>query len=130
MAGLNPHCGEQGLFGREEIDHIEPGIALARERGLDVAGPIPADSIFHQPREGRFDAVLSLYHDQVPRCSSAIDFHGVVSVTLGLPFLRLSVDHGTAFDIAGRNRADHANMRATLDRAMAWPVPAVAGGAR
>jgi len=130
VAGLNPHCGEQGLFGREEIDHIAPGIALAREHGLDVAGPIPADSIFHQHREGRFDAVLSLYHDQVSAVLKSIDFHGVVSVTLGLPFPRLSVDHGTAFDIAGRNLADHANMRATLDRAMAWPVPAVAGGAR
>ena len=130
VAGLNPHCGEQGLFGREEIDHIAPGIALARERGLDVTGPIPADSIFHQHRQGSFDAVLSLYHDQVSAVLKSIDFHGVVSVTLGLPFPRLSVDHGTAFDIAGRGQADHANMRATLDRAMAWPVPAVAGGAR
>jgi 4-hydroxythreonine-4-phosphate dehydrogenase len=128
VAGLNPHCGENGLFGREEIDHIEPGIALARARGLNVVGPIPADSVFHQHRTGRYDALLSLYHDQVSAVLKGIDFHGVVSVTLGLPFIRLSVDHGTAFDIAGRNQADHTNMRATLDRALAWRLPAVTGG--
>jgi 4-hydroxythreonine-4-phosphate dehydrogenase len=129
VAGLNPHCGENGLFGREELDDIAPGIALARERGLKVEGPIPADSVFHQHRTGRYDAILSLYHDQVSAVLKGIDFHGVVSVTLGLPFIRLSVDHGTALDIAGQNRADHSNMRATLDRALAWPVPAAAGDA-
>ena len=128
VAGLNPHCGENGLFGREEIEQIEPGIALAREHGLDVVGPIPADSVFHQHRTGSYDAILSLYHDQVSAVLKGIDFHGVVSVTLGLPFIRLSVDHGTALDIAGRNQADHSNMRATLDRALAWPVPAATGG--
>lgn len=128
VAGLNPHCGENGLFGNEEIDHIEPGIAMAREQGLRVEGPIPADSIFHQHRSGRYDAVLSLYHDQVSAVLKSIDFHGVVSVTLGLPFPRLSVDHGTALDIAGQNAADHVNMRATIDRALSWPVPAATGG--
>ena len=116
VAALNPHAGENGLFGREEIDEIEPGIAAARERGIRVEGPIPADAIFHQAREGRYDAVLGLYHDQVSAVLKAIDFHRVVSVTLGLPFLRLSVDHGTAFDIAGTNRADPRNMIETLVR--------------
>jgi 4-hydroxythreonine-4-phosphate dehydrogenase len=116
VAALNPHAGETGLFGREEIDEIEPGIAAARERGIRVEGPIPADAIFHQAREGRYDAVLGLYHDQVSAVMKAIDFHRVVSVTLGLPFLRLSVDHGTAFDIAGTNSADPRNMIETLVR--------------
>jgi 4-hydroxythreonine-4-phosphate dehydrogenase len=130
VAALNPHAGENGLFGREEIDEIEPGIAAARDQGVRVAGPIPADAIFHQAREGRFDAVLGLYHDQVSAVMKAIDFHRVVSVTLGLPFLRLSVDHGTAFDIAGTNRADPRNMIETLVRAreaLASPAPARTG---
>lgn len=116
VAALNPHAGESGLFGREEIDEITPGIAAARERGVRVEGPIPADAIFHQAREGRYDAVLGLYHDQVSAVMKAIDFHRVVSVTLGLPFLRLSVDHGTAFDIAGSGVADPRNMIETLRR--------------
>jgi 4-hydroxythreonine-4-phosphate dehydrogenase len=117
VAALNPHAGENGLFGREEIDEIVPGLAAARERGVRVEGPVPADAIFHQAREGRYDAVLGLYHDQVSAVMKAIDFHRVVSVTLGLPFLRLSVDHGTAFDIAGTGVADPRNMIETLVRA-------------
>lgn len=129
VAALNPHAGENGLFGREEIEAIEPGIAAARERGVRVEGPIPADAIFHQAREGRYDAVLGLYHDQVSAVMKAIDFHRVVSVTLGLPFLRLSVDHGTAFDIAGRGVADPRNMIETLKRTrQALATPAVPGG--
>ena len=127
VAALNPHAGENGLFGREEIEEIEPGIAAARERGIRVEGPVPADAIFHQAREGRYDAVLGLYHDQVSAVLKAIDFHRVVSVTLGLPFLRLSVDHGTAFDIAGTNSADPRNMIETLVRtrvALASPANA------
>ena len=114
VAALNPHAGEGGLFGREEIDHIEPGVATARERGIDVHGPIPGDSVFHLAREGHFDVVLSLYHDQAAGILKSIDFQGTVSVTLGLPFLRFSVDHGTALDIAGRNLADPRNMVNTL----------------
>jgi 4-phospho-D-threonate 3-dehydrogenase / 4-phospho-D-erythronate 3-dehydrogenase len=130
VAALNPHAGENGLFGREEIDEIEPGIAAARKRGVRVEGPVPADAIFHQAREGRYDAVLGLYHDQVSAVLKAIDFHRVVSVTLGLPFLRLSVDHGTAFDIAGTDRADHRNMTETLVRTReALAVRATAPGA-
>lgn len=110
VAGLNPHAGEEGLFGSEESDQIVPAVRRAREAGLDVSGPIPADAVFAQAREGRYDVVLALYHDQAAVPCKAIDFHATVSVTLGLPFLRFSVDHGTAFDIAGRGRANAANM--------------------
>ena len=79
-----------------------------------MAGPVPADTVFHLAREGRYDLVLGLYHDQVAAVMKSIDFHGTVSVTLGLPFLRFSVDHGTAYDIAGRGIADPENMRRTL----------------
>jgi 4-phospho-D-threonate 3-dehydrogenase / 4-phospho-D-erythronate 3-dehydrogenase len=114
VAALNPHAGEGGRFGREEIDHIEPAIRLGQAAGLDVSGPIPGDSVFHLARQGAFDVVLSLYHDQAAGVPKSIDFHGTISVTLGLPFLRLSVDHGTALDIAGCNRADPRNMENTL----------------
>jgi len=120
VAALNPHAGEGGRFGREEIDEIAPGIELARARGLDVSGPVPADSVFHLAREGRYDVILSLYHDQAAGVLKSIDFHGTVSVTLGLPFRRFSVDHGTAHDIAGRNLADAENMVRTLRLAAAY----------
>lgn len=110
VAALNPHAGEEGLFGNEETEQIVPGIRLAREAGLDVVGPVPADAVFAQAREGRYDLVLALYHDQAAAVCKSIDFHGTVSLTLGLPFLRFSVDHGTAFDIAGQGRASAANM--------------------
>lgn len=114
VAALNPHAGEGGLFGREEIDEIAPGIAAARERGIDVYGPIPADTVFHLARQGQWDVVMSLYHDQAAGVPKSIDFHRTVSITLGLPFLRFSVDHGTAHDIAGKNRADASNMVHTI----------------
>jgi 4-hydroxythreonine-4-phosphate dehydrogenase len=124
VAALNPHAGEGGRFGREEIDHIEPAVRLARAAGLDVSGPIPGDSVFHLARQGAFDVVLSLYHDQAAGVPKSIDFHGTISVTLGLPFLRLSVDHGTALDIAGRNAADPRNMENTLALAAHYASPA------
>lgn len=114
VAGINPHCGEGGLFGMEEIEEIEPAVREARARGIDVIGPIPGDSVFHFAREQGWDVVLSFFHDQASGIPKSIDFHGTVSVTLGLPFLRFSVDHGTAFDIAGDYRADPANMVNTL----------------
>lgn len=114
VAALNPHAGEEGLFGREEIDELAPAIAELVSRGHDVVGPIPADSLFHLAKDGRFDMLLSLYHDQAAGTLKSIDFHRTVSVTLGLPFLRFSVDHGTAFDIAGTGRADAANMTNTF----------------
>ena len=125
VAALNPHAGEGGRFGREEIDEIAPGVELARGRGLDVHGPVPADSVFHLARQGRYDVILSLYHDQAAGVLKSIDFHGTVSITLGLPFLRFSVDHGTAHDIAGTNQADAANMVRTLRVAAGPRSPAL-----
>jgi 4-hydroxythreonine-4-phosphate dehydrogenase len=114
VAALNPHAGEGGLFGTEEIDIIEPAVQQARALGLDVHGPIPADSVYFQARRGAYDVVLGLYHDQVASVTKTVDFDGTVSITLGLPFLRLSVDHGTAFDLVGQNAADATNMFHTL----------------
>ncbi|CAD2079703.1 4-hydroxythreonine-4-phosphate dehydrogenase [Jeotgalicoccus coquinae] len=110
VAGLNPHSGEGGLFGNEEIDEITPGIERAREEGYEVAGPVPADSVFFQALNGRYDAVISLYHDQGHIAAKMTDFHKTISITNGLPFLRSSVDHGTAFDIAGQNIASSESM--------------------
>jgi len=100
VPGLNPHSGEGGLFGREEISAILPAVEEAKRRGIDAEGPIGADSIYHLGLEGRFDAILSLYHDQGHIASKTYDFHGTVTLSLGLPFVRTSVDHGTGFDIA------------------------------
>jgi 4-hydroxythreonine-4-phosphate dehydrogenase len=110
VAGLNPHCGEHGLFGDEEGREIEPAIAEARSRGIAVSGPVGADSVFHLAKIGRYAAVLSLYHDQGHIACKTLDFERTVSFTLGLPFLRTSVDHGTAFDIAGKGEASAIGM--------------------
>lgn len=110
VAALNPHAGEDGLFGREELDQIAPAIADAQQRGHRVSGPLPADSVFHFASLGRYDAVLSLYHDQGHIASKMLDFERTVSVTLGLPIMRTSVDHGTAFDIAGTGTASAVSM--------------------
>jgi 4-hydroxythreonine-4-phosphate dehydrogenase len=118
VAALNPHGGEGGKFGDEEIVAIAPAVEAAKADGLDVAGPIPADAVFHQGLEGRYDGVLSLYHDQGHIASKTVDFHGTVSVTVGLPILRTSVDHGTAFDIAGTGQASHDTMVAAFRAAV------------
>jgi 4-hydroxythreonine-4-phosphate dehydrogenase len=110
VAALNPHGGENGAFGNEEIEHIAPACEAARAEGLDVAGPIPADSVFHHGLMGRYDGVLSHFHDQGHIPAKTFDFDGTISVTVGLPILRTSVDHGTAFDIAGTGRAGHTTM--------------------
>ena len=109
VAGLNPHCGEHGLFGTEE-ECILPAIERARNEGVRAVGPIGADSVFHLAKIGRFDAALSLYHDQGHIACKTLDFERTISLTLGLPFLRTSVDHGTAFDIAGKNIASAVSM--------------------
>jgi 4-hydroxythreonine-4-phosphate dehydrogenase len=109
VAGLNPHCGEHGLFGNEE-EGIVAAIARARHDGIKVTGPIGADSVFHLAKTGHFDAVLSLYHDQGHIACKTLDFERTISLTLGLPFLRTSVDHGTAFDIAGKGIASAVSM--------------------
>lgn len=111
VAGLNPHAGDGGLFGREEIDEIEPAVRQARDDGICVQGPVPADAVFHQCITGMFDAVVGLTHDQGHIATKTFDFHRTVSVTLGLPFIRTSVDHGTAFDIAWEGKADPTSLR-------------------
>jgi 4-hydroxythreonine-4-phosphate dehydrogenase len=107
VAGLNPHAGEGGLLGREEIEQIEPAISQARATYPDVSieGPIPADTLFHRAAQGEFDAVLALYHDQGLAPIKLLGFGEAVNVTLGLPFVRTSVDHGTAYEIAGKGCA-------------------------
>ena len=110
VAGLNPHCGEHGLFGEEEVRVIEPAVAESRAAGLNVVGPKPADSVFHFASEGAWDAVLSLYHDQGHIATKMVDFNRTISLTLGMPILRTSVDHGTAFDIAGSGRVNPVSM--------------------
>lgn len=111
VAALNPHGGENGAFGTEEIEHIAPACSDAAAEGLDVVGPIPADAVFHHGLTARYDGVLSHFHDQGHIPAKTYDFDGTISVTVGLPILRTSVDHGTAFDIAGTGRADHSTMR-------------------
>jgi len=106
LAALNPHAGEGGKMGREELDVLRPAVEKALEDGIDVRGPVPADAVFHQGHEGRFDGVISLFHDQGHIASKTLDFFGTVSATLGLPVIRTSVDHGTAFDLAGTWKAD------------------------
>lgn len=102
VAGLNPHCGEHGLFGDEEVREIIPAVEELQAEGYPVTGPIGADSVFHQAAQGRFNSVLSLYHDQGHIATKTLDFDRTISVTNGMPVLRTSVDHGTAFDIAGK----------------------------
>jgi 4-hydroxythreonine-4-phosphate dehydrogenase len=114
VAAVNPHGGENGNFGDEEIAILRPAVRTAVAQGLDVTGPVPADSVFHQGLEGRFDGVLSHFHDQGHIAAKTADFDGTVSVTIGLPILRTSVDHGTAFDIAGQGTASHATMAAAF----------------
>jgi 4-phospho-D-threonate 3-dehydrogenase / 4-phospho-D-erythronate 3-dehydrogenase len=110
VAGLNPHSGEHGLFGDEEVREIEPAIKRANELGLNVIGPVPADSVFYFGLKGSYDAVLSLYHDQGHIATKMVDFERTISITNNLPFLRTSVDHGTAFDIAGTGKAGAVSM--------------------
>lgn len=110
IAGLNPHCGDGGLFGREEIESIIPAVLEMRKEGVNVHGPIGADAVFHQALMGKYDGVLSLYHDQGHIATKMVDFDRTISITHGLPFLRTSVDHGTAFDIAGKGVADEISL--------------------
>lgn len=114
VAGLNPHCGEGGLFGDEEIKEIIPAIEAAREKGIHATGPIPPDTLFSRGKKGEFDAILALYHDQGHMPCKTLDLERSVSVTLGLPFIRCSVDHGTAFDIAGKGIAANTSMAAAI----------------
>jgi 4-hydroxythreonine-4-phosphate dehydrogenase len=110
VAGLNPHAGEEGMFGREEKDIIRPAIEASANIGVDVAGPLPADSLFHQAASGTYDAVICMYHDQGLIPLKLLHFEDAVNVTLGLPILRTSVDHGTAYNIAGTGKANPASL--------------------
>lgn len=110
IAGLNPHSGEHGLFGMEEVDAIIPAVAEAKARGINIDGPIGADSVFHFALKGSYDGVLSLYHDQGHIATKMVDFEKTISITIGLPILRTSVDHGTALDIAGKGIASPVSM--------------------
>jgi len=106
VAGLNPHAGEGGAMGREELEMIAPLIERLRTEGMDLTGPLPADTMFHAGARARYDAAVAMYHDQALIPIKTLDFAGGVNVTLGLPFIRTSPDHGTAFDIAGTGVAD------------------------
>jgi 4-hydroxythreonine-4-phosphate dehydrogenase len=117
VAGLNPHAGEHGTIGREEIEIIAPAIAALKSDGIAVSGPAPADSLFHEAARRRYDAALCMYHDQALIPLKTIDFDRGVNVTLGLPFIRTSPDHGTACDIAGQGVANPASLIAALDLA-------------
>jgi len=114
MAGLNPHASEGGMFGTEEQNEIIPAVEACREREIDISGPYSPDTIFLRAHRGEFDAVVACYHDQATIPVKSISFGSSVNVTLGLPLIRTSVDHGTAFDIAGKGIADASSMQAAI----------------
>ncbi len=117
VAGLNPHAGENGLFGKEDLEKIRPAVKAALSEGVDASGPWAPDTVMMRARQGHFDVVVVQYHDQGHIPVKLMGFDTGVNVTVGLPFFRTSVDHGTAFDIAGTGKADHASLEAALDLA-------------
>jgi len=117
VAGFNPHGSESGLFGNEEQLYIEPAVEACRRQGIEASGPLPPDTIFFQAAEGRFDAVVCMYHDQGLIPFKLLHFIDGVNVTLGLPIVRTSVDHGTGYDIAGKGLANHMSLRAAVELA-------------
>ena len=122
VAGLNPHSGEGGLFGTEELEGSIPAINEARARGIDALGPVPADVVFLQARDGQFDLVLAMYHDQANMASKLLGFGEVVTLLAGLPIIRTSVGHGTAYDIAGRGVASEVNFVCAIKAAAEFAV--------
>ena len=114
VAALNPHAGEKGIFGDEEIKIIGPAVQMAKRKGIQAYGPLPADSLFHHAARGEYDAVVCMYHDQGLIPLKLHHFFGGVAFTLGPPFIRTSVDHGTAYDIAGQNKADYTSMKEAI----------------
>lgn len=118
VAALNPHAGESGLFGSEEKDIILPAMKRAAENGCNVTGPLPADTLYYWASSGRYDAVVSMYHDQGLIPLKLLHFSDAVNITLGLPIIRTSVDHGTAYDIAGQGRADPSSLTAAIRTAV------------
>ena len=128
VAGLNPHAGEHGLFGREEIEEIEPAVEWAKAQGMPVEGPLPPDTLFYMAvRRKRFDAVVCMYHDQGHVPLKLLDFEGGVNVALGLPIIRTSVDHGTAFDIAGKGIAQTGSFIKAIEFAVRMSAQCGAG---
>ncbi len=117
VAALNPHAGESGLFGDEERLEVTPAVSAAQAEGIGASGPYPADTLFHRLKSGEFDAAVALYHDQALIPIKLLAFGDAVNVTLGLPFVRTSVDHGTAYDISGQGIADPGSLRAALSLA-------------
>ena len=122
VAGLNPHAGEQGMFGNEEADVILPAVLQAREKGFDITGPLPPDTVFFHAVEGRFDAVICMYHDQGLIPFKLVHFRDGVNTTIGLPIIRTSVDHGTAYDIAWTGAADPTSMKEAIKMAAVQAV--------
>ena len=118
VCGLNPHAGENGLFGSEDLELIVPAIQSAQNMGMICEGPFPADTIFIQAVRGAYDLVVAMYHDQGHVPMKLLDFENTINVSLGLPIVRTSVDHGTAFDIAGKNQADPSSMKAAMKLAV------------
>lgn len=118
VAGLNPHAGEDGLLGSEEVEIVAPAVAEATELGIDASGPWPPDTVFARARRGEFDWVYALYHDQGLIAVKTLDFGKAVNWTVGLPYVRVSVDHGTAFDIAGSGEADAQPMMRAIEAAV------------
>lgn len=114
VAGINPHCGENGLFGTEDDEFVHPAVQIAQAEGINVVGPVSADTVYYKAYNGAFDLVVAEYHDQGHIPIKLVAFDTAVNVSLGLPIDRCSVDHGTAFDIAGTGKANHINMQAAL----------------
>jgi 4-hydroxythreonine-4-phosphate dehydrogenase len=117
IAGLNPHAGEDGTLGDEDLTVVRPAVERLKAEGIDARGPLPADSLFHRAARASYDVALAMYHDQALIPIKTLAFNHAVNVTLGLPFVRTSPDHGTAFDIAGTGRADPASLIAALQLA-------------
>jgi 4-hydroxythreonine-4-phosphate dehydrogenase len=136
VCGLNPHAGEHGLFGSQDAEVIAPAVEEARAQGIDCSGPLSPDTVFVRALRGEFDLVVAMYHDQGHIPMKVIGFESGVNVSLGLPIIRTSVDHGTAFDIAGRNQANPTNMKAAMKLAVNMAegkrdlAAAAAGGVR
>jgi 4-hydroxythreonine-4-phosphate dehydrogenase len=118
VLALNPHCGEGGMFGDEERTTIGPAIAAARSEGIDAVGPLSADTLFHFAQQGAYDGVVAMYHDQGLIPLKMLHFDDGVNITLGLPIIRTSVDHGTAYDLAGTGRASEKSMLAAINMAV------------
>jgi 4-hydroxythreonine-4-phosphate dehydrogenase len=129
VCGLNPHAGEHGLFGSEDEEFIKPAVASCREQGIDCVGPEAPDTVFFRAVRGAFDLVVAMYHDQGHIPMKLLDFDATVNMSLGIPIIRTSVDHGTAFDIAGKNIAGEGNMKAAMKMAVTMARHRVAGTA-